>query len=477
MELGLVLWVGVVLVLGVTLRLLQKKNAALAKMAELYTLLFRFNTILMKQQPMFQDTVTNLVAWPVFQDRLNVNLKLSERHQLMMAVMYIDLDHFKVINDALSVQVGDELLKEVAERLQSCIRQVDSITRPNKDIFVVQLTRLVKPETAAIVAQRMLHALARPYIIGEQALNVSASIGIALYPQDGADTVSLLKAAEHALKVAKNKGRQAYQFYQSEMHAESVRELMIYNVIASDELFQSLNLFYQPIMKMRDNHLEVMEVLCYLNHPTLGLISEEDTLKYALQQHRMNAMSEWILEKALRQYLNWSALGFSPRLLGIPVLMQQFENSQFVYRVSQLIQQLRFNPSDLVLLIQDTGTSVPLTALEKSFNMLSYLGVKVALDQHETSRLPFFYLKHFGFHYVRVEKSLAADVLTNAQTRALLSSMVLMARNLSMQLIVPGVETEEQKNLLIEMGIELMEGTALGVPESERVIAERLTTG
>ena len=477
MELGLVLWVGVVLVLGVTLRLLQKKNAALAKMAELYTLLFRFNTILMKQQPMFQDTVTNLVAWPVFQDRLNVNLKLSERHQLMMAVMYIDLDHFKVINDALSVQVGDELLKEVAERLQSCIRQVDSITRPNKDIFVVQLTRLVKPETAAIVAQRMLHALARPYIIGEQALNVSASIGIALYPQDGADTVSLLKAAEHALKVAKNKGRQAYQFYQSEMHAESVRELMIYNVIASDELFQSLNLFYQPIMKMRDNHLEVMEVLCYLNHPTLGLISEEDTLKYALQQHRMNAVSEWILEKALRQYLNWSALGFSPRLLGIPVLMQQFENSQFVYRVSQLIQQLRFNPSDLVLLIQDTGTSVPLTALEKSFNMLSYLGVKVALDQHETSRLPFFYLKHFGFHYVRVEKSLAADVLTNAQTRALLSSMVLMARNLSMQLIVPGVETEEQKNLLIEMGIELMEGTALGVPESERVIAERLTTG
>lgn len=477
MELGLVLWVGVVLVLGVTLRLLQKKNAALAKMAELYTLLFRFNTILMKQQPMFQDTVTNLVAWPVFQDRLNVNLKLSERHQLMMAVMYIDLDHFKVINDALSVQVGDELLKEVAERLQSCIRQVDSITRPNKDIFVVQLTRLVKPETAAIVAQRMLHALARPYIIGEQALNVSASIGIALYPQDGADTVSLLKAAEHALKVAKNKGRQAYQFYQSEMHAESVRELMIYNVIASDELFQSLNLFYQPIMKMRDNHLEVMEVLCYLNHPTLGLISEEDTLKYALQQHRMNAMSEWILEKALRQYLNWSALGFSPRLLGIPVLMQQFENSQFVYRVSQLIQQLRFNPSDLVLLIQDTGTSVPLTALEKSFNMLSYLGVKVALDQHETSRLPFFYLKHFGFHYVRVEKSLAADVLTNAQTRALLSSMVLMARNLSMQLIVPGVETEEQKNLLIEMGIELMEGTVLGVPESERVIAERLTTG
>ena len=138
---------------------------------------------------------------------------------------------------------------------------------------------------------------------------------------------------------------------------------------------------------------------------------------------------------------------------------------------------MHFNPSDLLLLVQDTGEPVALSALEKSFNMLSYLGVKVALDQHETSRLPFFYLKHFGFHYIRVEKTLATDVLTNAQTRALLASMVAMARNLSMQLIVPGVETEEQKMLLIEMGVELMEGMALGAPESERAIADRLTTG
>ncbi len=479
MEFWLFLGMGAALVvtLGMAYRLFQLKNAAWAKVSEVYTLLFRFHSVLLTQQPAFQDTVTNLVSWSLFQDRLNINLKLAERHQLLLAIMYIDLDHFKVINDALSHQVGDELLKEVADRLQTCIRQVDSIARPNKDVFVVQLTRLTKPETAAIVAQRMLHALAKPYVFGEQALNVSASIGIALYPQDGTDVISLLKAAEQALKVAKSKGRQLYQFYQAEMHAESVRELMIYNVIASDEVFQALSLFYQPIMKMRDNSLEVMEVLCQLNHPKLGLISEQDTLKFAERQHRLNAMSEWVLEKACRQYLNWNALGFSPRLLAMPVLMKQFENSQFVYRISQRIQQLHFNPSDLLLLVQDIGEPVALNALEKSFNMLSYLGVKVALDQHETSRLPFFYLKHFGFHYIRVEKTLAADVLTNAQTRALLASMVSMARNLSMQLIVPGVETDEQKALLMEMGVELMEGTALGAPESERAIADRLTTG
>lgn len=442
---------------------------------DLYCTVFALDKQLQTVVPALQDTLTALIPWPTFQDRLNQNLKLSARHQLTLGVLYIDLDNFKIINDALSYEVGDLLLKEVAARLQSCIRQVDSLCRPNQDRFVVQLSRLNKPETAAIVAQRMLHALSRPYLLGDHALNASASIGIALYPDDALDVVSLLRHAEQALRMAKTKGRQTYQFYQAHMHDQSQRELAIYNQLATDDVFNTLDLNYQPIMRMTDNSLEAMEVQLVWNHPTLGNVSQEELLMHADRQRRMNVISEWVLQKACRQYLNWIALGLTPRLLAVPVHLKQFENSHFIYRLSQLIQQLHFNPSHLLLMVQDTGVDVPPAALEKAFNMLTYLGVKLALDQQSCNRLPLRYLAQYTFQYLRIEKVWADQAESNTLMRSLIESMRSLTDRLSMQLIVPGVDTETQKTNLLAMGVECMQGAALGGPQSERALAEQLT--
>lgn len=445
------------------------------KIVDLYCTIFTLERQLQTVVPALQDNLTALIPWPTFQDRLGQNLKLSARHHLTLGVLYIDLDNFKIINDALSFEVGDLLLKEVASRLQACIRQVDSICRPNQDTFVVQLSRLNKPETAAIVAQRMLHALSRPYLLGEHALNASASIGIALYPDDALDVVSLLRHAEQALRTAKSKGRHTYQFYQAHMHSQSQRELAIYNQLATDDVFNTLDLHYQPIMKMTDNSLEAMEVQLVWNHPALGSVAQDELLRHADQQRRMNVIVEWVLQKACRQYLNWIALGLTPRLLAVPVHLKQFENSHFIYRLSQLIQQLHFNPSHLLLMVQDTGAEVAPAALEKAFNMLTYLGVKLALDQQSSNRLPLRYLAQYTFQYLRVEKVWVDDAETNNVMKSLIESMLSLTQRLALQLIVPGVDTEAQKTILLAMGVECMQGAALGGPQSERALAEQLT--
>lgn len=473
---GLVLCVAAVVAVRVIQRVKRQIQGWKQHIVDLYCTVFTLERQLQTVVPALQDNLTALIPWPTFQDRLAQNLKLSARHHLTLGVLYIDLDNFKIINDALSFEVGDLLLKEVAVRLQSCIRQVDSICRPNQDTFVVQLSRLNKPETAAIVAQRMLHALSRPYLLGDHALNASASIGIALYPDDALDVVSLLRHAEQALRMAKSKGRQTYQFYQSHMHDQSQRELAIYNQLATDDVFNTLDLQYQPIMKMTDNSLEAMEVQLVWNHPTLGHVAQEELLKHADQQRRLNVIGEWVLQKACRQYLNWVALGLTPRLLAVPVYLKQFENSHFIYRLSQLIQQLHFNPSHLLLMVQDTGADVAPAALEKGFNMLTYLGVKLALDQQSCNRLPLRYLAQYTFHYLRVEKVWVDDAEKNTVMKSLIESMLSLTQRLSLQLIVPGVDSDAQKTILLAMGVECMQGAALGGPQSERALADQLTS-
>lgn len=462
--LGLILW---------RLRLQVSQGRYQLKQA-LFSL-YQVQQRLFSREPFYEDSLTSLISWPIFQDRLTQQLKLCERHQMNLGVLYINLDDFKVINDALSFEIGNLLLKEVAVRLQSCIRQGDSVSRPDKDTFVVMLNRLARPETAAIVAQRMLHALASPYLLEDHALNVSACIGIALYPQDGTDMVSLLQHAEHALRTAKEKGSLNYQFYQPRLHDESIRELAIVNHMANEQLFDELQIYYQPIMNMEVGVMEAIEAQLRWDHPTIGVMEQAELFKYADRQRRLNAVTDWVLQKACRQFLNWRALKFQPRYLAIPVYLKQFENAQFIYRLSQLMQQLHFNPSDLLLVVQETGASMALSKLEKAFNMLTYLGVKVLMDEQAESRFPLRYLKQFHCHYLRLEKNVAEDVLTNPQTRALVGSMLALASNLSMQLIVSGVNTVEQKEKLLELGVVCMQGEVPGAIQSERELADSLT--
>jgi diguanylate cyclase (GGDEF)-like protein len=225
-----------------------------------------------KLKQAFADPVTHLSGWQLFEDRLNRSIRESEHSHLPLAVLFVDIDDFKVINDGLSYEVGDALLREVAIRLQNCIRQVDTVCRFAKDTYVILLTQLIKPETSAVVAQRILQSLLDPFELKGHTLNITVCIGIAIFPADGKTSTALLRSADQALHLAKEKGHHIYQFYQEKLHAQSQRDLVLYNSLSRDAIFNEFVLYFSPIMNVETNVILCMEVLLHWRHSDLGLI-------------------------------------------------------------------------------------------------------------------------------------------------------------------------------------------------------------
>lgn len=427
-----------------------------------------------KLQDAFTDPVTQLPTWQLFEDQLNRSLKESARFQLSLGVLLIDLDDFKVINDALGYEVGDALLQQVAERLKPCIRQVDSVSRITKDTFVILLAQLNKPETAALVAQRILQALANPFQINEHELYITTCIGISVYPTDGEEVQSLLRSADHALQLAKARGKHFYQFAQEKLHAQSQRELTLYTSLNHETIFEEFILYYQPVVNTHNETIMCMDALLHWQHPSLGLIHPQELFSYADKQHKLDVLTEWLLKNACRQFLEWRKLGFYPDLLGIPLSIKQLENSHFIYRISQILQELEFKPEWLLLELRGGSVELPFNVLEKAFNMLKFIGLKVAINDFGAGFFPLYYLKNFTIHYLKLDRSLIDEIETNHQAVALLEALVFLAQKMSMQLIVQGVESEQQVMILKELDFILMQGQQLGVPLSEREVASKM---
>lgn len=427
-----------------------------------------------KMHHMFEDPITKLLGWQLFEDRLNQSIKESGRYQLSLGVLFIDIDDFKVINNALGYEVGDALLKQIAERLQLSIRQVDSVSRFTKDTFVILLAQLSKPETVAIVAQRILQALAQVFQIQDHELYITAHIGIALYPADGLDSSSLLRNADHALHLAKGKGKHLYQFYQEQLHIDSQRELLLNMGLSHEAVFTEFLIYYQPIINISDESVICMDTLLFWKHPELGLINPTELFQFAEKQRKLNSITEWLLHNACRQYLYWRSVGFCPALLGMPITVKQLENSHFIYRISQILQEVEFNPEWLLLEIKDDCSQISFEVLEKAINMLKYMGVKVAIDHFGTTPFPLSHFKKLSIHYLKLAPSFIEDLSTNEQTVALTKSIVFLAKTMSIELITQGVESDQQMQILKQLGCTLMQGHSLGQPLSEQEVTVKM---
>lgn len=428
-----------------------------------------------KLQHVFEDPVTQLPGWVVFEDRLTHSIRECERYQLNLGILLIDIDDFKVINDALSYEVGDVLLKEVAERIKSCTRQVDCVSRFTKDTFVVLLTQLSKPEMAALVAQRMLQALAEPFQILGNELYVTAGIGIALCPSDGNDATSLLRSADHALHLAKEKGKNSYQFYQERLHVKSQRELALYNSLNRDYIYREFIIYFQPVKNVINRNIICMDAMLHWQHAELGLITPEELFAIVERQRKLNVITEWLLENACRQYQQWHELGFKPEMVGVPISIKQLEHSQFIYRISQILQELKMNPQNVLLLLTDGAPQLSYDVLDKAFNMLKYIGVKLAIDDFgETNSFTLRYLKSFNIDYIKINNLFVDDIVANQQTQKLVKSIEYLAQNFSIQVIAQGVRSNEQLEGLKSLGCFLMQGECIGAPLSENDVKSKM---
>ena len=425
---------------------------------------------------LFEDPVTQVLGWKLFEDRLSQSIKESARYQFTPAVLLVEIDRFKVINHALNTTLSHALLKEAAHRLQSCVRQVDSISRFKEETFIILLAQLVRPETIAIVAERILQAFAKPFQIQNHELLVSVYIGIAIYPSDGQEAMDLINNADHALNVLKEKGKQGYQFYQENMQIKNKREWEVYASLSRESFFQELALFYQPIMNVADESIFAMDALLYWQHPHLGIIAPRELFHYGEKQHKLNMISEWLLKEACQQFLHWRSLGFCPAYLAIPILARQLENSHFIYQVSQILQQLEFNPAWLLLEIREDFTQLSIDTLEKAFNMLKYMGVKIALDDVGSRFFSLYYLKYITVHFFKLDSFLIEDMPHNPKAVELIKSIIFLANNMGVEMIIQGIDSEEQIALLKNLGCSLMQGHLLGAPLSDAEVKMKMVT-
>lgn len=422
-----------------------------------------------------RDPVTQLLGWTLFEDRVNQSIKESQRYQFIMGVLCVDIDSFDLLNQAMGVAMGEQLLQETALRLQSCIRQVDSISHQGKGSFVIMLPQLAKQETAAIIIQRILQTMTESFAFGDQKTSVTVCVGAAFYPNDGASTNELIQNAQYALQQAQSRGKHLYQFYQQNLHAKSQRELVFYNSMTGEGFLNELKLMYQPVMEMQDHMMHCVDTQIVWHHRELGAVSSDELFQYADKHRKLNKITERVLHAACKQFLHWRSLGVKPQLLCIPVLLKQLENAQFVYRISQILQDLKMQPAWLMLEIKESAAPVSLDILEKSFNMLQYLGVRIGIDHFGSGSFSLRYLKALSVSYLKLDAALISDVGQREQTQALVKAVVAFAEELSLTIIAVGVESEEQAAVLAGLGIDLMQGQLVSQPLSDAEMTAKMS--
>ncbi len=411
------------------------------------------------------DSLTELPARRVFEDRLSQTINQAKRYQLSFAVLCLDIDGFKIINDALGYELGDQLLKEVAIRIQNSIRTVDTASRFGSDEFGIILSQLSKPESAAYVGKRLLESLSQPFKVQTQEVFLTASIGIATYPLDGEEGKTLIKNADTALHQAKTRGN-TYHFYRADMHAHSQREIILSTSLQHAGTLNDFTIFYQPEVNTKTKKIVSMESLLFWQHQDFGLIPLQDFLRLAENAGKMMDIGEWLLRHTFEQYLKWQTEGLLFDSVAVTVSSRQLDNPHFAYRLSRLLQEMHVDPSQLVLEVSETTLLTKLDLIEKVLHMLKHIGVRIAIKDFGEGQLSLLHLKRFPIDSLVIAPSLVRTITVNKDSESIIKMIIAIAKSAHLAISADGVETERQKNQLIELGCYIMQGPYFSAPLS-----------
>lgn len=412
-----------------------------------------------------RDSITQLSSWFLFEDRLQLAISESERYKFILGVLFVDLDDFKLVNDVLGHEVGNALLLGVANRLQSCIRKVDSVSRITKDQFVILLNKLATPNSATSVALRILQALAEPYQIKEHELFLTSCIGIAIYPDMGNESGILLNHAEAALAQAKEKGKNTYQFYHEANEIKNQHEAFFYKQLSNQTIYKEFVMHYQPIVDVREEKIIAMEAMMHWQPAGLTPVLANQVFAMANRQGKLNHITEWLIKTACAQFQHWRAIGFNPESIVIPISVRQLENASFIFNLSQILKSMQFESSCLMLEISEWPLHFQSELLEKAFHMLDYLKIKTILTHFGSNNFSLQDLKNFSINYLKLDASFIKNILNDTENQTWVKTITSMADNLPVKFIAPGVESEEQKILLKKLGCHLMQGQWLALPQ------------
>ena len=410
------------------------------------------------------DALTDLPNRTLFHDRLQQALIQAQRSHDQVAVMFIDLDRFKIINDTLGHNVGDLLLQAVAQRLTNCVRQGDTVCRQGGDEFVILLPQISHAEDAALVAQKILESVNRPFVLDGHELHIGASIGISFFPADGVDTETLMKNADVAMYRAKELGRNNYQFYLSDMNARSFERLALETSLRRAVEHDELDVYYQPLMDAHSNKLVGMEALVRWHHPDLGLVNPAQFIPLAEETGMIIPIGAWVLRHACMQAREWHKQGHGALRVSVNLSARQFRQTDFAGSVRRILDETGFDPHYLELEVTE---SLLMHNIEENIvvlNELKAMGISIAVDDFGTGYSSLSYLKRLPIDTLKIDRSFVNDVNSNHDDAAIVDAIISLAQSLTLKVIAEGVETSDQQNFLESHQCDEMQGFLFSRP-------------
>ena len=422
------------------------------------------------------DSLTGLINRYNLEIRLSQALLSAHRERTRIAVLFIDLDRFKVINDTLSHHVGDQLLVEVARRLQGCMRENDILARPGGDEFVLVLIGLDSPEHATRVAAKILHDIGEPYEILGNRLYTSPSIGISVYPEDGTDPESLMKNADTAMYHAKEQGRNNLQYFTLALNAAASERLLLERELRIAIEEGQFELFYQPqIAADADEQAPpcAMEALIRWHHPGRGLVSPATFIPIAEETGLIRPLGDWVLDEACRCLAGWKVAGLGPRRMAVNLSVHQLRDPTLVSKVAA--SQRRHGLGDGELEIEITESvlmSDPAHAIEM-LQVLRALGVTIAIDDFGTGYSSLAYLKRLPIQVLKLDREFVRDIESDENDAAISAATLALAHGLGLKVVAEGIETQAQSDFLRRHGCDYLQGYLYGKPESAAYWTER----
>lgn len=404
------------------------------------------------------DFLTQLPNRYMFHNRLEEEMKKSDRMGLPLALLFLDLDHFKEVNDSLGHALGDRLLVAVAERLRSCLRNVDTVARLGGDEFIVILSAIQESASIERIAQEILHRMAEPFELQNEVVYISTSIGITMYPEDATDVETLLKNVDQAMYAAKSLGRNGFHYFTYSMQQAASNRMRIAKDLRTALTAKQFHLHYQPIVELATGSIHKAEALIRWQHPEQGLINPSQFINIAEDTGMIIPIGNWVFHEAAAQAAHWRQCLHAGFQISINVSPVQFKNDGKLQTWIALLRERELAGESIAIEITEGLLLEPRNSVKYQLFEFRMAGMKIAIDDFGTGYSSLAYLKKFDVDYVKIDRSFIQNLTADSDNMALCEAIILMAHKLGLKVIAEGIETAGQHNLLKEAGCDYGQG-------------------
>jgi len=422
------------------------------------------------------DGITGLPNRFLFKEHMQMAVSMAARKKNYLAILLLDLDRFKVVNDTFGHDLGDKLLKEVGVRLSSCVRGTDTLGYMGGDEFAITLTEIDSSDNAAMIARKILEAFKLSFHPGNQEMFVSTSIGITVFPTDGKDMDSLLKNADTALYQAKDKGKSDFEFYSPEMLEQVNQRLRIENdlhkAIKNDEFF----LVYQPKIDLQNGKVCGMEALIRWVHPEKGFIPPDEFIYVAEETDLIAEIGQWVLNEACRQMVVWKEMGYKNLRMAVNVAAGEFAKPNYLEKLMLVLEKTGVNPFDLELELTERMIMDNVEDNILNLKKIKELGVHISIDDFGTGYSSLGYLRRFPIDSIKIDKSFIDDIPDDSDAGEISKAIIALAHSLRLYVVAEGVETREQLDFLVKEKCDQLQGYFFSKPLKQNDFTDLLVS-